>query len=464
MSDKRTGKHQNDFCSYGGLQMQHRRITRREMISNTARAVAGFTLAGIAGAIGFPYFVPSSALGKGEAAAPSNRITLGMIGVGDHGRSINLKGFLAQPDAKVLAVCDVDPKQIEKARKLVNRKYDNDDCAVYKDFRDVLARKDIDAVMISTPDHWHVPISIAAAKAGKDVCCEKPTLTIQEGRVLCDAIKRYGRVFQMSTEDRSIYVYHRMAELVRNCRIGKLHTIRVGLRSGWRIRGDQANVRRQQPPPEGFDYNMWLGPAPYAPYASGRCHWNFRWILDYSGGQLTDWGAHIVDTAQWGNDTEQTGPVEIEGKGIFPDDGLYNTATEYRIEYKYANGVTMIVSSGGVSIRFEGTEGWVGNTGWRGHLQAEPKSILDSKIGPDEVHLYTEPAGEHRNFLDCVKSRRDPYFPVEVGHRCCTILHLGNISMLLGRKLRWNPDTERFVDDDQADRMLSRPMRSPWHL
>jgi len=430
-------------------------LYRRAFLKNAAAATAG---------LAFPYVVRSSALGKAGTVAPGNRITVGMIGGGSHGTETNLRAFLAQPDAVVLAVCDVDSQRRIRAREIVNKKYGNRDCKAYNDFRDILARDDIDAVMISTPDHWHVPIAVAAARAGKDICCEKPTLTVAEGRTLVNTVRRYGRVFQMSTEDRSLYVYHRMAELVRNGRIGKLHTIRVGLPAGWRIHGDPRDVARPRPVPEGFDYDMWLGPAPYAPYSPGRCHWNFRWILDYSGGQLTDWGAHLVDTAQWANDTEHTGPVEIEGKGVFPPHPLYNTATEYHIRYRYANGVTMHVSSGQVAIRFEGTEGWVGNVGWRGNIQAEPKSILDSRIGPDEIHLYTEPAGEHRNFLDCVKTRRDPYFPVEIGHRCCTVLHLGNISMLLGRKLRWNPDTERFEGDDQADRMLSRPMRSPWRL
>jgi predicted dehydrogenase len=218
------------------------------------------------------------------------------------------------------------------------------------------------------------------------------------------------------------------------------------------------------PVPDGFDYDMWLGPAPYAPYTKDRIHWNFRWIHDYSGGMLTDWGAHLLDGAQWGNDSEHTGPVEVEGKGEFWRDGLYNSAKDFNIEYKYASGVRLIVTSGTPSLRFEGSEGWIGNRGWRAKLQAEPQSILKSVIGPSEIHLYTCKAGEQRNFLDCVKSRKDCYFPPEIGHRCFTIAHIGNISMLLGRKLKWDPGKERFINDEQANRMLSRTMRSPWRL
>ena len=427
-------------------------ITRRKFLNK----VSGLAI----GAFGIPYFVRSSAMGKAGTVAASERITVGFIGVGDHGINMNLRTFLGQPDAQAVAVCDVDADHLIKARDIVNEKYGNKDCASYKDFREVLARSDIDAVMISTPDHWHVPISIAAAKAGKDVECEKPTLTIHEGRILVETMERYNRVFQWSTEDRAVYEYHRMCELVRNGRIGKVHTIRVELPSGPGTPGNP----QPMPVPEAFDYDMWLGPAPYAPYNKDRCHWNFRWILDYSGGQLTDWGAHLLDGAQWGNDTEHTGPVEVQGKGVFWRDGLYNTAKEYRIEYKYANGVKLIVTSGTPSLRFEGTDGWIGNRGWRAPLQAEPKSILDSVIGPDEVHLYTCPGGEQRNFLDCVKSRKACYFPPEIGQRCFTIAHIGNISILLGRKLKWNPDAEQFVNDDEANRMLSRSMRSPWHL
>jgi len=432
--------------------MKRGHINRRVFLKRAAGASAA--------AVGFPYLVRSSALGNAGSIAPSERITLGFIGTGGHGRGVNLKNFLGNADAQAVAVCDVDPINRNIARDMVNKKYGNADCATYSDFREVLSRNDIDAVMISTPDHWHVPISIAAAKAGKDVECEKPTLTIEEGRVLCETMQRYGRVFQWSTEDRSVDVYHRMCELVRNGRIGKVHTIRVELPGGPDKPGDPTPM----PVPDGFDYDMWVGPAPWAPYTKDRCHWNFRWIRDYSGGQLTDWGAHLLDGAQWGNDTERTGPVEVDGKGKFWPDGLYNTAIEYRIEYQYADGVRLIVTSGTPSLRFEGSEGWIGNRGWRAPLQAEPKSILNSVIGSNEIHLYTCKAGEQRNFLDCVKSRKDCYFPPEIGQRCFTIAHIGNISMLLGRKLRWNPETERFINDQQANRMLSRAMRSPWRL
>ena len=431
---------------------KRRVITRRRFM----KIVTGVSVA----AMGFPYVVASSALGKAGGVAASNCITLGFIGVGSHGIGMNLRTFLGNADAQAVAVCDVDTNNLNKARDIVNQKYGNQDCATYKDFREVIARDDIDAVMISTPDHWHVPIAIAAAKAGKDVECEKPTLTVAEGRALVESMKRYGRIFQWSTEDRSVYEYHRMCELVRNGRIGEVHTVHVELPSGPHNPGDPTPL----PVPEGLDYEMWLGPARWAPYTKDKIHYHWRWIQAYSGGQLADWGAHLLDGAQWGNNTEHTGPVEVEGKGVFCTGGLYDTAKEYRIEYKYANGVKLIVTSGTPSLKFEGSEGWIGNRGWRAPLQAEPKSVLDSVIGPNEIHLYTCKGGEQRNFLDCVKSRKDCYFPPEIGQRCFTIAHIGNISMLLGRKLRWDPDKEQFVNDEQANRMLSRPMRSPWHL
>jgi myo-inositol 2-dehydrogenase / D-chiro-inositol 1-dehydrogenase len=410
-----------------------------------------------AGAVVLPTLIPASVLG---ANAPSNKITVGFIGTGDHGTTWNLDRYLKLPAARVLMVCDVDGFRMRKAKAIVDSVYDNEDCTMSKEFRDVLARKDIDAVMISTPDHWHTLISVMAAKAGKDVQCEKPTLTIEEGKTLIKIIRSTGRVFQTSTEDRSLPMYHRMAELVRNGRIGKLQRIEVILPRQPTEPGDAT----PQPVPPDFDWEMWLGPAPHAPYTKQRAHYNFRWISDYSGGIITDWGAHLFDTAQWANDTERSGPVEVDGKGSFWTGGLYNTVKDYDVTYRYANGVVMTCKPGTPSIKFIGTGGWVGNRGWRGKVEASSPEILSSNIGPNEIHLYTNPEGEHDDFLKCMRSRKDPYFPVDVGHRVSTICHLANISIQLGRKLKWDPVKEQFIGDEHANALRSRPMRSSWKL
>lgn len=404
-----------------------------------------------------PCIIPSQVLG---AEAPSKQINVGFIGVGSHGTDWNLRRYLGLRDTRVRVVCDVDGERMRHAKQIVDEQYQNKDCGITKDFREVLARPDIDAVMISTPDHWHTLMSVMAARAGKDVQCEKPTLTIGEGKILIDTIRKHQRVFQTSTEDRSVPVYHRMAELVRNGRIGKLQRIEVILPRQPTEPGDPT----PQPVPPDLDWEMWLGPAPYAPYTKDRVHFNFRWIRDYSGGIICDWGTHLFDTAQWGNDTERSGPVEVDGKGTFWEGGLYNTVKDYDVTYRYANGVVMTCTPGDPSIKFIGTEGWVGNRGWLGKLEASSQTILDSKIGPGEVHLYTNREGEHRDFIDCVKSRKDPYFPVDIGHRVATVCHLANLSIQLGRKLKWDPAAERFGDDAQANALLERPMRSPWKL
>ena len=425
-------------------------------------------LAGAAGAaLAAPQVITSAALGASGRAPASERVAMGFLGTGGHGVGRNLRMFLPQPDAQVVALCDVDAARLRRARGVASKHYaarkrsaDFQGCQLTSDWREVVARDDVDAVMISTPDHWHCLMSVAAIEAGKDVICEKPTYNIHEGRALADAARRYGAVFQTSTEDRSVAVYHRMAELVRNHRIGQLKRIVVTLPSAPRGPGDPT----PKPVPEGLDWDMWLGPAPWAPYCPGRVHHLFRYVSDTGAGILADWGAHLVDTAQWANDTERTGPVEVEGTGKRHVGGLYDTFYQYDLTYRYANGVEMSIKSGGTGIRFEGTEGWLGNASWRRPLEASSPSILTSAIGPGETHLFTCPAGEHRNFLDCVKSRRDPYFPAEIGHRCCTVLHMGTIAMTLGRKLRWDPEAERFVDDPQANRLLSRPMRAPWRI
>jgi predicted dehydrogenase len=414
----------------------------------------------IAGAaVASPWLIPAAARGAEGNVAPNERITVGFIGVGGHGVGRNLKMFLGQPDCQPAAVCDVDSRRIDVALQTIRQaRGDGYSGLNTGDWREVIARPDIDAVMISTPDHWHVPMALAAIRAGKDVICEKPTVTIAEGRELVDAVDRYGAVFQLSTEDRSVPVYHRMAELVRNGRIGTLKRIEVGLPAGPKNAGNAT----PRPVPKELDWDMWLGPAPWAPYRDGLHAFHWRWNSDYSGGMMTDWGAHLFDTAQWANDTERTGPIRIEGTGQRHQGGLYDTFHQFEVRYEYANGVEMITRSGTPAIRFEGTDGWLGNHGWRAKLEASSREILDSQIGPDELHLFTCPGGEHRNFLDCVKSRKDPYFPAEIGHRCCTVAHLGNMAMELGRPLRWDPDGEEFLDDPMANRLRARVEREAW--
>jgi len=430
------------------------RTTRRTFLRQMAAAAVA------------PAVVTSAALGAGRPA-PSQRITVGMIGLGGQGVGRNLRGFLAQDDAQVIAGCDVDRNHLYRGKQVAEQHYARQARGgrfrgfdPTHDFRDIIDRDDLDAVCISTPDHWHVPMSVYAMRAGKDVICEKPTLTVRQGRILADTAARCGRVFQTSTEDRSVAVYHRMAELVRNGRIGRLERVRVQLPAGPGRPGDPT----PQPVPEGFDWALWLGPAPWAPYTKDRTHWDFRWIIDYSGGMLTDWGAHQLDTVQWANDTELTGPVAVEGRGKAHPDGLFDTFHEYHLNYRYANGVELLVDSGGTGLRFEGTDGWLGNTGWRRPIEASSPDILTSRIGAGEVHLTTCPAGEHRDFLDAVHARRDPYQPAEFGHRTATIAHIGNIAMWTGRQLTWDPVKEEFPGDAEANRYLDRAMRAPWAL
>jgi myo-inositol 2-dehydrogenase / D-chiro-inositol 1-dehydrogenase len=420
-------------------------------------------LRGIIAAGAAPLILPTRIFGASGGVAPSNKITLGFIGTGDHGRNVNLASMLTQPDAQMVALCDVDSKHLGMASDMVTKSVGTalPKSAFHGDWREVIARPDIDAIVISTPDHWHTPIAMAALRAGKDVLCEKPTVTIREGRLLADAVRRYGRIYQASTEDRALPMYHRMAELVRNGAIGKLHTIRVQLPKG--DQGRKFVPIRKEPVPPGLDYEMWLGPAPDAPYQPERVHFNFRWIQEYSGGMLTDWGTHMVDTAQWANNTDLSGPVSVEGICEWGK-GLYDTAWEFDLDYVYRDGVRLKIENTGTGLRFEGDKGWVGNTAWRRPVEASSPQILDAIVPPEGVHLYTEPGREHRNFLDCVRSRRDPYFPIEKLHRLSSLLHCGNICMKLGRKLSWNPDKEEFVGDEAANRLRSRAMREPWHL
>ena len=382
---------------------------------------------------------------------------MGAIGIGGMGTH-DLKNFLEQDDVRFLAVCDVETKHRERARDLVNEKYGNKDCAAYNEFEELLVRDDVDALLIATPDHWHAPIAIAGAKAGKDMYCEKPiSLTIAEGRAVAEAMKRYSIVYQSGTQRRSIRSFSFAVEMARTGKIGKIHTIHVNLSEG-----PSCGVQKPQSVPEGFDYNRWLGPAPYEAYTPLRCHGNFRWLLDYSGGKLTDIGAHFNDLAQWGNDSEMTGPIEYEGWGEFPKDGLFNTPTKYEVTATYADGVKLIMHAESPrSVKFVGDEGWV-SVDDDGNVNAQPESILKLRRFQQQGYAYM--TGHHRNFLDCVRTRATTIAPPEVAHRSTTICHAGNICLLLGRKLRWDPKAEQFINDTQANRMMARTKRSPWHL
>ena len=438
--------------------LQKKKVDRRRFLKRATQITAG--------AIALPYIVPASVLGKAGDIAPSNRIVMGCIGTGWMGTD-NLKSFLNEPDAKIVAVCDIDANHLTNAQDIVNKKYGNNDCATYHDFRELIARDDIDAVALGLPDHWHAIPAITAAKAGKDIYGEKPlSYSLVEGRAMCDAVKRYGRIWQTGSWQRSQSHFRFACELVLNGRIGKVHTVEVGLPSGHTDFGRTAGQEAPESPPEELDYDMWLGPAPYAPYCPARVHKNWRWVLDHGGGQLMDWIGHHCDIAHWGMGTEYTGPFEIQGSGEFPTTGLWNSPTKYRVTAKYANGITMIIAGGHPDIR-SGTK-WIGSDGWvwvnrDNRIEAEPKSLLNERFGPEEIHLYRSP-GHWRNFLDGVKTRKTTLAPCEVAHRSATPGHLGKIAMHLGRKIRFDPDTERILNDPTATQMLSIPMRSPWHL
>lgn len=422
-------------------------LSRRAFLKS---GLAGALAAGVA-----PQFVPARVLGQ---HAPSKRVTLGFIGVGTHGVAVNLMSFLQETDCQVLAVCDVFGSRREHARNVVNQHYGNTDCRAIADFREVIGRSDLDAVVISTPDHWHVTMALMALEAGKKVFCEKPTLTIAEGRRLAEAVKQRGLLFATGLEDRSVIYYHMMAEAVRNGAIGRLERIRVGLPEK-PIFPNEAPV----PVPADLNYELWLGPAPFRPYTPSLTDAQvWRQIHDFSGGTLTDWGAHLVDTAQVGNFAENSSPVAVEGEGTVPPDSLNTVPQRYRLSYRYANGVALEVVSGEISIRFEGTEGWIGNKGWRGPLEASDPAILRRKYDPKTTKLWPRPPAEQRDFLDCIQTGRSPMYTAEALHRLSTTLHLGSIAMQLGRPLRWDPAAETFLDDPQANALRTRPQRSEW--
>ena len=428
------------------------RLTRRSFLKS----------AGVASCVaaGFPHVIPASVLGAGGHVAPSDRIAVACIGLGPQGAGL-MRGVLGHVEARVAAVCDVQAPRREAAREAVNGHYENTDCRAYNDFRDVLARDDIDAVVIASPDHWHVLHAIAAAKSGKDMYVEKPLmLSLAQGQALRDAVQRYGRVFQYGTQQRSAREFRFACELVHNSRIGELHTIKVGSPAS-RV----SESLTPMPVPDWLDYDLWLGPAPWAPYSEKRIINDYWWHnSDYALGFVAGWGIHHVDIAQWGNGADLTGPIEVEGAGVFPKDGFCDCATKWRVLLRYANGVTLDYTDDGQNphgITFEGSEGWVYVK--RGFIDAHPKALLRTTLGPDDIHLH-ESLNHIGDFLDCIKTRARTACPIEVTVRSDMICHLSDIAMRLGRKLRWSPDDERFVEDDEAERMLTRAMRPPWRI
>ena len=456
-----------------------KRVSRREFLKVAGKGA----LVSAAAAQAFPLIVPATVFGE---TAPSNRINVGAIGTGRISRGHDLPGVWRYDTARIVAVCDLDSRRLAEAKKLVNDYYSKqsgkpyDGVTTYSNYRELLKNKDIDAVLVSTPDHWHALIAIHAVEAGKDVYLQKPaSLTIAEGRALSNAVKRSGRILQLGSQQRSSPQFRYAAELVRNGRIGQLKTVEVGLPVD-----PAGEVEPQMPVPENLHYEMWLGSTPNVYYTEKRVHPQSGydrpgWLRceQFGAGMITGWGAHHVDSAHWGMGTELTGPVEISGWGQFPAKGLWDVHGSFKTEALYENGVRMIISDSFPNgVKFEGTEGWIFVS--RGDervtssdpvaklkdakaLAASDPKIITSVIGPDEIRLPVS-REHHANWLDCVKSRVQPIAPVEVGHRACSACLIHHIAMKLKRKVFWDPARERFKNDDEANGMLSRPQRPPY--
>jgi len=432
--------------------MNSKKVNRRQFLK---------TAGGAAAAICFPHIVPSSVLAA--ETPPSNRITLGFIGMGMQGTDLE-KLFLNERGAEVVAVCDVDSLKLERASNIAEQYYagHNDKgtfkgCAAYRDFRDLLARDDIDAVVIATPDHWHSLIAVYAARAGKDIYCEKPiSQTVAEAREMVKTVRRYGRVFQAGSMQRSDSRFRFTCELVRNGFIGEVKTIIAGI-GGPPVECDLP----AEPAPDYLDWDMWLGPAPWRPYNEvlsphiSKTHFpDWRRYSDYGGGATTDWGAHHFDIAQWALDMDSSGPVEI-----YPPDG------GNEIIYKYANGVILTRQEPAewkdYTVTFEGTEGKI--VVHREYMNTQPSNLINTKFRPNDIRLYKS-NNHYADWLQSIRSRSKPICDVETGCRSATVCHIGNIVYELKRPLRWDPEREHFVDDAEADRLLSRSKRSPWRM
>jgi predicted dehydrogenase len=429
--------------------------TRRTFLRNSLSVVAGTLV--------LPHIIPSSAIGMNGVVPPSDRIVMGSIGVGSQGVS-NMRGFLPRKEVQYVAMCDLDTSHLDKAAAMVNKFYKNTDCRTHKDYRDFLEKETLDAVCISVPDHWHSIAYIAAANKKINIYGEKPLArTIGEGQQIVKAVQKNKIVWQTGSWQRSVANFHKGAELVFNGRLGKVDRVEVGLPNASRLVG--------MPPikevPAELDWDFWLGSAPKVPYR-GVCHWNWRWILDYSGGQLTDWAGHHIDIAHWGLGLDRTGPIEVSGVGVYPAPGeLYNVPVEFDFNCKYKNGVVIRVAN---SSRLDKGMGvtWYGENGWihvdRGDIiTASKPELITEELGANKKALYK--SNDHSgNFLECIRTRKETITPVEVAHRSISVGLLGEIAMTTKQTIKWDPEKEQIINNAEASKLLMRSFRAPWKL
>ncbi len=431
--------------------------TRRGFLKAAGAAAASTAAA--------PWIVPASVLGKSPATPPSERITIGAIGCGGRG-SHHVRALLGHDDVRIVAACDADKRKSDAVARQVDARYGgksgkgSGQCQSTSDFREVLARDDIDAVVVASPENWHALHAALAAEAGKDIYCEKAlSLTVREGRRLCGAVRRHGRVLQVGTQQRSDGRFRRACELARNGRLGRLRRVEVGVPGGRAL-----PVTPPAPVPEGLDYDLWLGPAPWTPYNKLKCSFNWYFISDYCAGWIQSWGVHHCDIALWGAPELLESPLRVEGAATFPGDGLADTSITWRVTCTAPSGLVFSFSDNAhhrQGVKFIGDEGWVHVR--RGGIAAEPASLLTARPRPGDERLEVS-RGHHRNFLECIRTRRDPVAPVEAGHRATALSLVADIATRLRRPLSWDWRTERFVGDDTADRMLARSMRPPWRM
>ena len=463
-------------------------MNRRKFIARTSAAMV------------LPLIVPGCAVGRGPASRPSNRINIGVVGWGMQGPN-NTNSFLSLDDCRVVAACDLDPNPLRDAVDTINKHYQNQDCKGYQDYREMMAREDIDAVMLAVPDHWHELVATEAARQGKDIYGEKPLAkTIVEQQHIVRAVEKHHLIWQTGSWQRSGATFRKAAEIVRNGMIGRVTHVEVGLPSGWfDFKGTAPELLEKlgQPtnnsayfstilpgskdweiavsePPAGFDYDKWIGPSRMEPYIKQRVHMDWRWNYNTGGGQLLDWVGHHCDIAHWGLGFDRSGPSEIEGHGEFPPaNALWNTSPKYRIEFKYPEDITMTMAGGYDDIQ-SGTK-WIGTDGWvwvdRGGFAASNPEWKKWKNLPDDlakIRLYTydnnKPVDHWQNFLDCIKSRKETIAPVETAHHSAIPGHLGLISMWVGRKIRWSVKHEKILDDPEASKFLAREYRAPYQM